>query len=100
MHRGRPARETPCRASLPRYPRALPALFFAGVLDGGAGLAGAVLAVAVTGARAPLTASGFGFAGGFSAPAFWAGRGAAASVAAFAGFAALAFLATRLGLPP
>src|ERR1700730_264848 len=100
MHRGRPARETPCRASLPPYPRALPALFFAGVLDGGAGLAGDVLAVAVTGARALLTASDFGFAEDLFATAFLAGRGAAASVSAFAGFPALAFLATRLGLPP
>jgi len=47
----------------------LPALF-AGVLDGGAGFAGDVLAVAVTGARALLTASDFDFAVVFFVTAF------------------------------
>jgi hypothetical protein len=49
------------------------------------------LAVAVTGARALLTASDFGFAADFFATAFLTGLGAVASTAALSGFAALAF---------
>jgi hypothetical protein len=79
----------------------LPALFFAGVLDGDAGFAGDVLAVDVTGARALLTASDFGFVTDFFAAAFLAGFATAASAsAAFAALAGFAFLAPRLGLPP
>ena len=74
-------------------------LFFA---TGFAALAGDVFAVAVTGARALLAASDFGFAAVFFAAAFLAGFGAFASAATLAGFAALAgaFFAPRLGLPP
>src|SRR6266850_2201394 len=87
------------------YPLALPALFLA---TGFVVLAGEVLAVAVTGARALLTASDLGFAAGFVAAffaaAFLAGFGAFTSASALAGFAALAaglpFLAPRFGLPP
>src|SRR5260370_34908799 len=62
------------------YPRALPALFFAGGLDA-AGLAADVLAAEATGARALLTASAFGFAAAFFTAAFLAGFGASGSVA-------------------
>src|SRR5438309_10263484 len=87
------------------YPRALPALFFAGVLGAVAGFAADVLAADATGARALLTASDFGFAAAFFAAAFLAGFGAsesAALAAAFFGaaFFAAAFLAPRFGLPP
>src|SRR5207245_929061 len=87
------------------YPRALPALFFAGVLGAVAGFAADVLAADATGARALLTASDFGFAAAFFAGAFLAGFGASASAAlaaAFFGaaFFAAAFLAPRFGLPP
>jgi hypothetical protein len=60
--------------------------------------------LAVTGARALLAASDFGFATDFLAAAFLAGFAAFASVPALAGslagLAGLAFLAPRLGLPP
>jgi hypothetical protein len=76
----------------------LPALFLAAVLAVGADFPADVLASDVTGARALLTASDFGFAVDFFAASFLAGFGAFAS--AFAGFAGLAFLALRFGLPP
>src|SRR5450432_4354649 len=93
------------------YPLALPALFLAEVL--GAGFAGDVLAVAVTGARALLAAAAlsvFGLAADFFAAAFLAGLleglAAFASAATLAGFSALAalaagfvFFAPRFGLP-
>src|SRR3954471_2542263 len=68
------------------YPLALPALFLA---TGFAGLAGEVLAFAVTGARALLAAaalSDFGLAADFFAAAFLAGFGTAAA-SALAGLA-------------
>src|SRR6186713_2053488 len=82
------------------YPRALPALFFAGVLGAVGGFAADVLAADPTGARALLTASDFGFAA-----AFLAGFGASGSAALSAAFLAVAFfgaafLAPRFGLPP
>src|SRR4051795_5100276 len=87
------------------YPRALPALFFAGVLGAVAGFAADVLAADATGARALLTASDFGFAAAFFAAAFLAGFGASGSVGALglalaAAFFGAAFLAPRFGLPP
>src|SRR5258707_6525249 len=87
------------------YPRALPALFFAGVFDAGGGFAADVLAADATGARALLTASDFGFAAAFFTAAFLAGFGASGSVGAFrlalaAAFFGAAFLAPRFGLPP
>src|ERR1700722_4664043 len=80
-----------------RYPLALPTVFLA---TGFATLAGEVVAEAVTGARALLAASDFGFAADFFATAFLAGFGALAAASTLAGFAALAFLAPRFGLPP
>src|SRR3954452_22170329 len=65
------------------YPRALPALFFAGVLGAAAGFAAEVFAAAATGARALLTASDLGFAAAFFTAAFLAGFGASGSVGAF-----------------
>src|SRR6185436_2002381 len=85
------------------YPRALPALFLAGVLDGAAGLAADVLAADATGARALLTDSDFGFAAAFFAAAFLAGFGASGSVplsALLAAFFGAAFFAARFVLPP
>src|SRR6187402_2587881 len=88
------------------YPRALPALFFAGVFGAAAGFAADVLAADATGARALLTASDFGFAVAFFAAAFLVGFGvsgsAVLSAAAFlaAAFFGAAFLAPRFGLPP
>src|SRR3984957_2138169 len=81
------------------YPLALPALFLA---TGFVVLAAEVFAVAVTGARALLAASDFGFAAAFFAAGFLAGFAAFASVSALAGFAAAFFagLAPRFGLPP
>src|SRR4030081_2033492 len=98
MRRWRPGPESHVRDVSPLYPRALPALFFAGVLA--AGFAADGLAADVTGPRALLTASDFGFVADFLAAAFLTGFGALASASAFTGFAALAFLAPRLGLPP
>src|ERR1700688_3160727 len=104
MRRWRPGPESQCRDFVPLYPRALPALFFAGVLAAGAGFAGEVFAAAVTGARALLTASDLasdlGLAADFFAAAFLAGFAAVAAASTLAGLAALAFLAPRLGLPP
>ena len=60
------------------YPRALPALFFAGVLGAVGGFA-EVLAAAATGARALLTASDFGLVAAFFTVAFLAGLGASRS---------------------
>src|ERR1700688_1807806 len=97
MRQWRPAPEKPCRAAWPLYPLALPTVFFA---TGFATLAGEVVAEAVTGARALLAASDFGFAADFFATAFLAGFGALAAASTLAGFVALAFLAPRLGLPP
>src|SRR6185437_12260237 len=75
---------------LATYPLALPALFFA---TGFATFAGDVLAVAVTGARALLVASDFGFAAGFFAAAFLAGLAVVElSALAAAFFAGVAFL--------
>jgi hypothetical protein len=82
------------------YPRALPALFFAGVLEAGAGFATDVFAEEATGARALLTASDFGFAAAFFTAAFLAGFGASGSVGALAAFFGAAFFAPRFGLPP
>ena len=89
------------------YPRALPALFLAGVLDGLAGLAADVLAADATGARALLTESDFGFAGAFFAAAFLAGFGVSGSAGFSADFSVVladffgaAFFAARLVLPP
>src|ERR1700716_4695332 len=96
MRRWHPGPESHVRDVSPLYPRALPALFFAGVLA--AGFAADGLAADATGPRALLTASDFGFVADFLTAAFLTGFGALAS--AFAGFAALAFLAPRLGLPP
>src|SRR6195952_1254758 len=81
------------------YPRALPALFFAGGLVA-AGFAADVLAAEATGARALLTASAFGFAAAFFTAAFLAGFGASGSTALAAAFFGAAFLAPRFGLPP
>src|SRR4051812_36105480 len=85
------------------YPRALPALFFAGGLDA-AGFAADVLAAEATGARALLTASAFGLAAVFFATAFLAGFGASGSAALSvflaAAFFGAAFLTPRFGLPP
>src|SRR5450755_768752 len=97
MRQWRLAPENPCRVAWPLYPLALPTLFLA---TGFATLAGEVVAVAVTGARALLAATDFGFAADFFATAFLAGFGALAAASTFAGFAALAFLAPRFGLPP
>src|SRR5207237_9563547 len=87
------------------YPRALPALFFAGVLGAVAGFAADVLAADATGARALLTASDFGFAVAFFAAAVLAGFGASGPAALSAVFLAAAFFgaaffAPRFGLPP
>src|SRR6185436_15675728 len=82
------------------YPRALPALFFAGVLGAVAGFAADVLAADATGARALLTASDFGFGAAFFAAAFLAGFGASGSTALATAFFGAAFLAPRFGLPP
>src|SRR4051794_18067340 len=85
------------------YPRALPALFFAGGLDA-AGFAADVLAAEATGARALLTASAFGLAAVFFATAFLAGAGASGSAALSvflaAAFFGAAFLTPRFGFPP
>src|SRR4051812_29888685 len=82
------------------YPRALPALFFAGVLGAVEGFAD-VLAAVATGARALLTASDFGFAAAFFAAAFLAGFGASGSAAlAAVFFGAAFFFAPRFGFPP
>src|ERR1700722_5203911 len=82
------------------YPLALPTLFLA---TGFTTLAGEVVDIAVTGARALLAALDFGFAAVFFATAFLTGFGALAAAStlseALAGFAALAFLAARFGLP-
>jgi hypothetical protein len=85
------------RALAKSYPLALPALFFA---TGFVGFAGDVFAFAVTGARALLTASDFGFAADFFAAAFLAGFGGVGSAPVLAAFFAGAFLAPRFGLPP
>ena len=64
---------------------------------------GEVFAAGVTGARALLTASDFGFAAGLAAADFLAGFGAFATASTWAGFTTVlagAFLAPRFGLPP
>src|SRR5207237_5255700 len=85
-----PGSERPCRVVLPPYPLALPTLFFATCF---AAFEGDVLAVAVTGARALLTACDFGFVTGFFTAAFLTGFGAVASTSVFTGFAGFAAFA-------